>query len=121
MLLDIDGLDKEWDQGVPSQWKSENTSSNIPDAIEKLHNPSVIINDNISGIGLGRDYIASENSDDMYDVDYLNENVNIDKNADGSINVNDLPLNEFRRRLVRNFNIKFKQNNIVWPKRNNII
>ena len=55
----------------------------------------------------------------MYDEDFLNDNVNIDKNADGSINVKDLSLNEFRRRLIRNFNIKFKQNDIVWPKRSN--
>ena len=57
----------------------------------------------------------------MYDEEFLNDNVNIDKNTDVSINVNDLSLNVFRRRLIRNFNIKFKQNDIVWPKINNNI
>ena len=35
---------------------------------------------------------------------------------DGSINVVDLSLNEFRSKLIRHFNIAFSKNEIKWPK-----
>ena len=52
-----------------------------------------------------RDYIPSETTDDMYKEDYLIDNVDIDKNEDGSININNLPFTS-------------KKNEIVWPRIN---
>ena len=54
------------------------TTSDFPDATERLKNPSVIIYGDISGNGLGRDCIVSENSDDMDDEEILLDNVNIE-------------------------------------------
>ena len=40
------------------------------------------------------------------------------QNNDGSINVRDLSLNDFMKRLITHFNIVFKQNKVKWPRRN---
>ena len=37
------------------------------------------------------------------------------QNNDGSINVRDLSLNDFRKRLITHFNIAFSQNKVKWP------
>ena len=118
MLLDVDGLDEEWEQGTPSQWEAHNAPSQIPNAIEKLNNPGLVRNGDISGNGFANDYITSEPCDEIDEAEDMFEESEMKRNEDGSINVTDLPLNEFRRRLVRHFNIMFKQNKVVWPKRN---
>ena len=117
MLLDVDGLDREWNNGI-----RPTTNGPIPNAIEKLNNPSLVRNGDLSGSGYGNDYIPSERNEEM-DVEEDTEifPADIDTNEDGSISITNLRLEEFRRRLVRHFNISFVQHKIVWPKRNDHI
>ena len=117
MLLDVDGLDGEWNHGI-----RPTANRPVPNAIDKLNNPSLVRNGDLFGSGLGNDYIPSEGNQQM-DVEEDTEmfEADIEINDDGSISVTNLPLEEFRRRLVRHFNIAFLQHNIVWPKRNDEI
>ena len=87
-----------------------------------MNNPSLVRNGDLSGSGLGNDYIPSKCNEQM-DVEEDTEmfQADIETNKDGSISITNLRLEEFCRRLVRHFNISFIQHNIVWPKRNDHI
>ena len=52
---------------------------------------------------------------------YDNSNSVAPETEDGYIKVNQLSMNEFRRRLITHFNIAFKQNIVKWPSRNKIV
>ena len=114
MLLDVDGLDGEWDDGVGST-----SQGPVPFSIEKLNNPSLVRNGDLSGHGYGNDYIPSEGDEEMDVEDAEMPDADIERNDDGSISITNLSLKEFRQRLVRHFNVFFLQHKVVWPERSN--
>ena len=121
MLQDVDGFDSEWEDGIPAQSGNVKQHGPVPNAIDKLNNPSLLRNGNLFRSGRGNDYIPSEGDEEM-DEEYTEiSDADIERNDDGSINITDLSLKEFRRRLVRHFNIAFQQHKVVWPKRNDKI
>ena len=65
----------------------------------------------LSSMGIGNDCVRSTSPVNCAD------GRSVTPNADGSINVVDLSLDEFRSRLVRHFNIAFQKNEVKWPKR----
>jgi hypothetical protein len=127
-LLDIDGLDERWEQGVQSIWSTtydndngddddmmdDNDADNeldvpliVPDAILRLQNPA---------------------SERQYGVS--NEQLECDHNGlhqtpapagatitDGIVEVRKLGLLDFRRRLVVHFSIALERNEVQWPQR----
>jgi len=118
MLLEIDGLSARWKEGVRSDWEEMCDSDELQNAVSKLNNPSTIRKTDLSGSGYGNDYIPNNDNDPVDHGDEEEPTSSTPQNNDGSFNVNDLSLNEFRRRLITHFNIAFKRNEIVWPRRN---
>ena len=114
MLLEVDGLSAKWDEGVRSDWED---SDEIPNAVNKLNNPSSIRNFDLARSGYGNDYEPS--NDEVMVDDEEEPTLPIPQNDDESFNVCDLSLTQFRKRLITHFNILFKQNKIIWPRRNN--
>ena len=112
MLLDKDGLSETWDRGIRTYYEDSEDSLETPFAIQKLLDPNLAMRYDISGNGRGNDYI--KNNHDM-EGKYIE--CEQQKNNDDSYNINDLSLDEFRKRLIRHFNIAFSKNVIVWPKR----
>ena len=108
MLLFVDGLDKNWDEGVKSSWEqSHNKDSQkvTPFAMSRLNRPS------------GRHTQCNlDNSDSMGThislqcKKYTVHNKSI---------VSKMPLALFRRCLVNHFDIRFKKKDIKWPSRCN--
>ena len=114
MLLDVDGLDGEWNNVI-----RQNTNGPTPNAIEKLNNPSLVRNGDLSGSSVGDDHIPSEGDEQMdEEEDTEMFQACIETNEYGSTSAANLSLEEFRRRLVRHFSVSFMQHSIVWPKRN---
>ena len=103
MLLDIDGLSQ--------YWGSESEAEESSFATSRLNNPSSIRTLDLSSMGLGSDCVRSTSPVECDDGNIVTPN------ADGSINVVDLSLDEFRSRLVNHFNIAFQRKEIKWPKR----
>jgi hypothetical protein len=62
-LLEVDGLDDRWDQGVPSTWEGELgdfeegdvRTHSAPYAIQTLNSPAEFRNFDLSGMGAGND------------------------------------------------------------------
>lgn len=114
MLLEVDGFDKLWLQGVSTD--NQNGYNELPFAIEKLKNPGM--NSTIrglSGMGYGTDVtkakgVCSEDNDNEVEDPILDEN--------NSIKVNSLTMKQFRNRLITHFNINFHKDKVVCPKRN---
>ena len=64
-LLEIDGLDEQWNSGVPSRWQGEDGQHDATDpvtvrAIGRLHNPSAIRDYDTSAMGPGNDRRMTE-------------------------------------------------------------
>ena len=114
-LLEIDGLDTEWESGVRTDW--EGSLGNF--AIQRLHAATNLPNQawDQSDMGFGSDYNPEEDiggtniEDDSGDVgltEVSQTEVNIVRNLSHST---------FQSKLIRHFDHCFKKNELIWPKR----
>ena len=120
MLLEVDGLDNDWESGVPSDWEGELGHHNTNDVL--AHIPTDIRNrmnrdgENIntldySRIGRGSDE-CDDNDDSVTDFSGI-----IPDGNDSSVRVvNQLNRDYFRERLVENFHIRSQNNDVSWPR-----
>ena len=117
-LLEVDGLSKEWQSGVRSDYESnDDNNQDIPFAIRTLVSPAGAKVYDFSNMGHGNDCIPSNDTDK--EVPNCNNSISTPPtNEDGSINISDLSLDAFCKKLIIHFNIMFKENKIVWPQRN---
>jgi hypothetical protein len=131
MLLEVDGLDQPVDGVLASCWEGEwgelgestveeRASQEAISAIHRLNNPTQELRYDWSGMGAGNDVqpIAvapvSRNS-------HAALHARLQANATSSPRVvKDLPLDYFRDRLIEHFDIKWRQNKVVWPVRNKV-
>ena len=102
-LLFIDGLDKDWEEGVKSYWEKTTLTTNrndVPFAINRLNTT------NSSHVQEAFETCPQCNTEqfDKYTVD-------------GKRMVSKIPLKLFQERLVEHFDIRYKSNTIVWPRR----
>lgn len=124
-LLDVDGLDEEWEQGVPSIWADQydndlgdddnhehededfmlDADAAIPDALFRLQNP---VNERHYGID------ATEREDDtnMPCHHWQNPSAVIERGLEHIQSVRKLSLHDFRQRLVTHFAIAFERNEV---------
>ena len=114
MLLDVDGLHKNWESGTRSDWEvmynnsiARNSQSNLntPFAISRLNRHYAM--ESFNDTGGGND---EENDNHMSEV--------CDKyKIDGKRIVSKMPLSLFRQCLVNHFHIRFLRNDLIWPRR----
>jgi hypothetical protein len=144
MLLEVDGLDVQWRNGVASDWEgelgdneSDGFSAMAPFAIRRLQCPEIasfgsraheqacqvprpLFQSEIHNMNRQRDNnnLPSRNAageDDMSEgSDGVHDEVVALPHSDGSIVINTLSCTDFRRQLVVHFDILFRQNWIVW-------
>ena len=121
-LLDIDGLNNEWVNGVHvivgSDWDGpmgrsdfEGVREDIPYSIARLSTNLDPRNYDLSGMGPGVDVVGGIN-----DFAARESEERVRQQLRSSIS--NMSLTEFRRRLIVHFDILFKENKIVWPKNN---
>ena len=103
-LLFVDGLHENWDIGKLSTWGKNYNKCNrrsMPFALQRLHSNTKKCND----IEIDSNELPTNKSTyDKYTID-------------GKRVVKNMPLSIFQDRLVEHFDIRFKKNDIVWPKR----
>ncbi len=135
MLLDVDGLNKAWKNGVRSHWEMESgefRDEEIPFAIRRLIDPNGtddfrLRHYDASQFGYRRPpVVVSDNEDNDCDEN-RNRNRNKNRNENDKANCNnriqsgtavkELNFFQFRSLLVENFNIRFHEKNLQWPKR----
>ncbi len=117
-LLDIDGLNGEWENGVPtSDWEGpmgdmdfEGLYNGVAHTIARLSTNLNPRNYDTSGMGPGNDLVGEE----VYDVCDSDSEEGEDISTSQTINNISLPF--FRRQLVTHFSILFERNQIIWPK-----
>lgn len=132
MLLEVDGLDLQWQEGVRSDWEGdmgENDPSECqrmaPFAMRRLQQPQ------LSQFGsrehereagrrgtvrmMNGDQDIDPEDDDDDDEDLVTEER---RDEEGAIFLNSLAYNDFQERLVVHFDIKHRRNEIEWPTRN---
>ena len=109
MLLDIDGLDKNWEEGIPSDWEVINKNCKKR-KIFNMETPFAItkLNRKFESIAYSSEVDKNKN---IYPDDFEIYS------KDGYRVVSDMPLDLFQNRLIEHFDIRFKDNDIVWPKR----
>ena len=133
LLLDADGLAREWENGVPSDWEGEMGEHNSSDvskfapnfAVRRLNNPQLRRNYDTSGMGVGSD--REEDGDDQSEDEGISDDRSDERNYNDRRSenqtvvrkVSDLSFHFFRDRLVEHFDILFQQNKIRWPTRMN--
>jgi DDE superfamily endonuclease len=122
-LLDIDGLDAQWQNGVESDWLGEMGQFQARDIqMMQAHAAQTntaaacpIFNDpdpDATHVGFPGDTGRITQND-------MNLNVmQVREDANGVRSVCRMPYNYFRDRLVEHFSILYEQRKIVWPSRN---
>ena len=130
-LLDIDGLDERWEQGVQSIWSTtydnddgdnddmmdSNTGTEldipaiVPDAILRLQNPASERRYGVSDERLEFDHDRSQQSPAETATTVATTT------DDDIVEVRKLSLSDFRRRLVVHFSIALERNEVQWPQR----
>ena len=138
LLLDVDGLNEEWNNGVPSDYETTmlvdddeipGDVEDIPTALRRLANPVAARDNGIAAvdgggatspgsISNGRQQ-GTEMQKPPASADVVGEQQNTQDVAEyGNITkVRSLCLDDFRSRLVVHFDIAFKRNEVVWPQR----
>ena len=104
-LLFIDGLHKHWDQGMSSDWEDSNMNYQNKNAgkfaINRLHQNK-----------------SYNTKIDLGDTNLQKDNADLDKYlVDGRRVVRKMPMKLFQECLIEHFDIRFKQNTVVWPSR----
>ena len=111
MLLEVDGLDKNWENGVRSDWERMHSNSirNLPFAIQRLNRH----------IESQSDESETETLEEQDEIDESMTTSQLCKKytVGGKRLVSKMPLKLFKKCLVDNFDIRFKDNDIVWPSR----
>ena len=133
MLLDVDGLSKAWKNGVRSHWELESGEfgdDDIPFAIRRLIDPNGTDEFRLrhyDGTQIGYQerrpvVVVSDGEED--DGDDRRNRTNRNRNRNQSLAriesgaaVNELNFFQFRSLLIENFNIRFHEDNVAWPKR----
>jgi Plant transposon protein len=126
MLLEIDGLDKQWEEGVPSDWEStlgDNDPTEMaryaPFAIQRLQNPEQFgSRQHEQASAAPRPLVGDQppNLDGDGDESIGSEGTGERTDAEGYIYVNSLSYSEFRDKLVQHFDILWQRHRIVWPR-----
>lgn len=120
-LLEVDGLDCKWDNGVEtvsSEWEGPLGECDPeavrrhahPAAIERLHSPAAFRDFDLSGMGVGDDCEPST----------IQEVVESDEGgvlSSGIRVVRRLSHAFFKRKLIEHFDILYSRKEIVWPSR----
>ena len=107
-LLDIDGLDTEWGNGVSAS-TYEGALGNfeeddLPEPLRHLHNPEASRSYDISQLGRGND--SSEGMED--DTNEHHGITNPEVAPGQAIPVRILDMNYFRNKLIKHFDIAFQ-------------
>jgi DDE superfamily endonuclease len=132
MLLEADGLDEHWKDGIPTDWEGSGGAfgqQDVPAAIQRQFNEIercdfLAGNLDFSGMGPGVDVSADglvdqrRNRTMALDREYESNTQAGDDDGDGFVRVSELTLKKFRSCLVNHFNIAFKKNLVQWPSRN---
>ena len=107
LLLHVDGLHKNWENGGVSDWETmdkkcriNNANKTLPFAISRLNRD---LNEICSKVEV--DDTNLDNAPDF--KKYTSENKRI---------VSQMPLSLFQQCLVNHFDIRFKQKSITWPR-----
>ena len=108
MLLESDGLNTEWTEGVPAGNASildGSISSTAPFAISRLHNTTQICTPHVSCESYTDSTRSTSSTEDaIMEVSFINENI-----------VRNMSHTLFQKKLIKHFDICFKRNEIVWP------
>jgi hypothetical protein len=125
MLLDHDGLDERWQAGVPSDWQGklgqheQRDLNRLPPAITHLHNPALSRNYDSSAMGHGQDFYDERRARQLH-FEPQDRVSQVIAQSDGAVMVRHLTMEQFRKRLVKHFNIAFACREIVWPSRTGV-
>ena len=122
-LLEADGLDNEWENGVSSEWEGElgeygddEFGEFVPAAIANLRNPAERRSYDVSGMSVGNDVNLSP----VVQEEVRNENLLGWEDSNGVRIVRKMSLACFRAKLIEHFDILWQRNHLVWPQRNNV-
>ena len=130
-LVDVDGLDEKWKEGVTSMWEGAlgchhdlcDVEEHLPDAIARLMSPAALRAYDVSGMGIGRgDEIRIHDLPNFADQQTLRirqKRLYEQQDRTRPRIVKDLSLAYFRSRLIQHFDIVFCRNEIVWPGKRN--
>ena len=120
ILLEVDGLDKNWENGVRSDWEKLHKNFMQNGNQQNIETPFAITR-------LNRHFASEEDSseeeveEEQAGDATTNLSMRLDKYAiDGARIVSKIPLSLFKEALVQHFNIRFQKNDIIWPKRINL-
>jgi hypothetical protein len=121
-LLEVDGLDEQWQEGVRSPWEGElgqfeeEDFQLIPEEIRNRLTPDKLRMYDLSGMHHGADYERDPENDD--EEEELEPAIEEPLPPSGQVRlVRKLTQQQFRSRLVEHFDILFQKNQIQWPRR----
>ena len=120
MLLRDDGLHTDWEGGSVSDWQGElglHSAGDVREHVGDFGTDSTLAGYDTAGMGVGNDVVV--NADNTVN----NSGVGIQEGtvptgSEGPRVVRQLDFEFFRGRVIENFDIRWQNNDVQWPKRN---
>eukprot|EP00816_Leptocylindrus_hargravesii_P002830 CAMPEP_0196815854 /NCGR_PEP_ID=MMETSP1362-20130617/52339_1 /TAXON_ID=163516 /ORGANISM="Leptocylindrus danicus, Strain CCMP1856" /LENGTH=449 /DNA_ID=CAMNT_0042192989 /DNA_START=265 /DNA_END=1614 /DNA_ORIENTATION=- len=145
-LLQVDGLHEKWEDGVTCSYENAHYANfdmnedDIPASVREMYAANGVSVNTVDHSSTGNRIARGDDVEDDYgdeeekdslcsstmegdsDLDDDEEEVVVQtSNTTGGVRiVRNLPRDFFRSKLVEHFNIKFHQNEIIWPRRNRV-
>ena len=123
-LLEIDGLDENWENGVPSEWEGDlgrhgakDTADRVPAILHRMGEAACNIPRgdafDLSGQGPAPDYTDA----------YMDPRAREDAGGGtGEVRrVRDMSMRAFRAKLIEHFDIQWRRNAVRWPSRTGVL
>ena len=123
-LLEVDGLDENWEKGVLSEWEGDlgrhgakDTASRVPAILHRMGNAACNIPRgdafDLSGQGPRPDYTGA----------YMDPRVPEDAGGGtGEVRqVRNMSMRAFRAKLIEHFDIQWRRNAVRWPSRTGVL
>ena len=112
MLLEVDGLNTRWSDGVPSDYEGELGLHDANDV--RRHLPPAVFN----RLADPRNYDPALQHQVAPQHIQPNQGAEVVADNQRGASISHLSLNGFRNYLVNHFHYEWQNNNIVWPRRN---
>lgn len=122
-LLEVDGLDEMWDEGVARMWEGalgrhdvHDVEEHLPEAVTRLMSPAAMRAYDVSGMGFGEGVPIQDDLPTFDERHLTRHERQYEQEGELSVQtVKDLRLSYFCSKLIQHFDIAFQRNEIVWP------
>lgn len=125
-LLEVDGLNVNWERGVPSDWEGDLGRHGAKDSADRV--PAILLRmgDAACNIPRGDAFdLSGQGQAPGYTDGYTDPRAAAQEESRGDSGevrlVREMPMRAFRAKLIEHFDIQWKRHAVRWPSRTGVV